>query len=374
MSFEDNIRYLQRLFRDAGYEVVRRSVDISDLSRADRVVDCEIIARKDFFNIMYMEAESNWRSIAGEVAIKSKYPCLVITRYGDTHHILTSVKNYGTHNAKPWHVVLETGSRPTQMLDAIRYMKARLDDDHDKIYRRVQDAFDKLSEYRQAVEEFGKNLEKIIKDTESAMNEAILNNKRYDVMARKMLKMCREVISRQIDIKDIRSMLLQHILTYRIFALVYDVTDFHETNVVARSLENLKETLRMPYEKISYKTIELIAESVTDTDQRQEFLKKVYETFYDKYDPNRADKDGIVYTPSEAVSFMVKSTDYLLKKHFGKQMSDSGVSVLDPATGTGTFLIHIMRQIGKSKIKQKYASDLHANEISILPYYSAVKK
>lgn len=371
MSFEDNIRYLQRLLRDAGYEIVRDAVDISAFTNADRIVDCEIIARKDFFNIMYMEAESNWKSIASEVAVRSDWPCVVITRYGDTHHMLTTVANYGTHDKKPWHVVLETGSRPSQMLDAIRCMKVSQGDDHNKIDKRVQAVFRKLSEYVQAVEEFGKNLEKIIKSTESAMNQAILGNKQYDAKAKKMLKMCKEVISNQIDMEDVRSMLLQHILTYRIFALVYDVTDFHETNAVARSLEDLKKTLKMPYKKISYKTIELIAESVTDTDQRQKFLKKVYETFYEKYDPDRADKDGIVYTPSEAVNFMVRSADHLLEKHFGKSMADSGVSVLDPATGTGTFMIHVMRQIGKSKIKQKYASDLHANEISILPYYIA---
>ena len=371
MSFEDNIRYLQRLFRDAGYEIIRDYVDISALAKADRVVDCEIIARKDFFNVMYMEAESNWKSIASEVVMKSVYPCVLVTRYGDTHYILSTVVNYGTHNKKPWHVVLETRSRPSQLLDAIRYMKVSQDDDHDEIYKKVQTIFAKLSEYMQAVEEFGKNLEKIIKNTEAVMNQAILGNKQYNDKAKELLNMCKEVISNQIDMEDVRSMLLQHILTYRIFALVYDVTDFHETNAVARSLEDLKKTLKMPYEKISYKTIELIAESVTDTDQRQKFLKKVYETFYEKYDPDRADKDGIVYTPSEAVNFMVKSADNLLEKHFGKSMSDSGVSVLDPATGTGTFMIHVMRQIGKSKIKQKYISDLHANEISILPYYIA---
>lgn len=371
MSFEDNIRPLQLALRDAGYETVRIPVDISVLANAEKVVDCEIIARKDFFNIMYMEAESNWRSIASDVANKSRYPCMVITRYRDTHHILTAVQNYGTRDAKPRHVVLEARSRPSQLFEFIRSIKADPHDDHVAIDGKVQASFDRYSEYKQAVEDFGKNLRSIIKKTESAMSQAISGNRRYDAKAKKMLGMCREVISRQIDMADIKSMLLQHILTYRIFALVYDVTDFHETNAVARSLEDLKKTLKIPYEKISYETIELIAESVTDTDRRQELLKKVYETFYESYDPDRADKDGIVYTPSEAVDFMVRSADYLLEEHFGKHMSDSGVSVLDPATGTGTFLVHIMRQIGKSKIRQKYASDLHANEISILPYYIA---
>lgn len=371
MNFDSNVRPLQRSFKGAGYESIRDPVDISTLDKADKVIDCEIIARKDFFNIMYMEAESNWRGIASDAATKSKYPCLMITRYGNAHHIFTTVQEHGTRNARLRHVVLETGARPALLQEFIRAIKATPHDDYVVIDEKVQTAFDKFSEYKQAVEEFGKNLDSIIKKTEAAMNKSISGNKRYDVKARNLLSMCKEVISDQIDMDDIKSMLLQHILTYRIFALVYDVTDFHETNVVARSLEEIKKTLDMPYDKISYKTMELIAESVTDADQRQEFLKKVYETFYEKYDPDRADKDGIVYTPSEAVNFMVKSTEVLLKKHFGKSMSDNGVTILDPATGTGTFLVHVMRQIGKSKIRQKYSSDLHANEISILPYYIA---
>ena len=371
MSFDENVRFLQHLFRDAGYEIIRDPVDVSAFTMSDRVVDCEIIARKDFFNVMYMEAESNWRRIASDAASKSKYPCIMITKYGNSHHIFTTVQGHGTHNTKIRHVVLETRARPSSLSELIQAVEVNPHDDHIAIDGNVQAAFDRFSEYKLAVEEFGKNLGAIIKKTESAMNRAMSGNKKYDVKAKKLLAMCREVISGQVNMDDVKSMLLQHILTYRIFALVYDVTDFHETNVVARSLEDIKKTLSMPHDKISYKTMELIAESVTDTDQRQEFLKKVYETFYEKYDPDRADKDGIVYTPSEAVNFMVKSTDELLKKHFGKNLSDDGVTILDPATGTGTFLVYIIRQIGKSQIKKKYTSDLHANEISILPYYIA---
>lgn len=371
MSYDENVRRLQRELRDAGYEVVRTPVDISALAKADKVIDCEIIARKDFFNIMYMEVESDWRGIAARIVLMSKHPCVLITRYGNTHHILSTVKEYGTRDAEAMHVVVETRHTIASLAEFIRAIKVNPHDDHILIDIKVQAAFDKFSEYKQALDEFGKNLAAIIKKTEAVMNQAITGNKRYDAKAKNLLGMCKEVISDQIDMDDIRSMLLQHILTYRIFALVYDVTDFHETNAVARSLEEIKNTLDMPHDKISYKTMELIAESVTDIDQRQEFLKKVYETFYEKYDPDRADKDGIVYTPSEAVSFMVKSTDELLKKHFNKSLSDDGVTILDPTTGTGTFLVYIIKQIKKTQIKNKYINDLHANEISILPYYIA---
>jgi len=78
-----------------------------------------------------------------------------------------------------------------------------------------------------------------------------------------------------------------------------------------------------------------------------------------------------VYTPSEVVNFMVRSTDQLLKKHFKKSISDDEITILDPATGTGTFLVHILRQISIDKLEQKYTKEIHANEISILPYYIA---
>ena len=116
----------------------------------------------------------------------------------------------------------------------------------------------------------------------------------------------------------------QHILTYRIFALVYGERDFHHANVVARELESLKKVLGISERRINYNTMELIAESITDIEQRQEFLKKFYETFYEKYDPDKAKRDGIVYTPSEVVNFMVASTDQLLKKHFRRSLSDDG--------------------------------------------------
>ena len=97
--------------------------------------------------------------------------------------------------------------------------------------------------------------------------------------------------------------------------MVYDVERFHGTNAVARELESLKGMLNHVGRNMWITvTMEIIAESITETRERQEFLKRLYETFYAKYDPKRADRDGIVYTPSEVVDFIVKSTNYLLKR------------------------------------------------------------
>ena len=97
----------------------------------------------------------------------------------------------------------------------------------------------------------------------------------------------------------------------------------------------------------------------------------VYETFYKSYNPKKADRLGVVYTPNEIVRFMIESTDYLLQKHFGRMLEDKGVEILDPATGTGTFICDLIDHISKDKLEHKYRNEMHANEVEILPYYIA---
>ena len=89
------------------------------------------------------------------------------------------------------------------------------------------------------------------------------------------------------------------------------------------------------------------------------------------YNPKAADRLGIVYTPNEIVRFMIESVDYLVHKHFGKLLADSGVEILDPATGTGTFVTELIEYLPKDKLRYKYKYEMHCNEVAILPYYIA---
>ena len=148
-------------------------------------------------------------------------------------------------------------------------------------------------------------------------------------------------------------MLVQHILTHHIFSMVYDVEAFQGSNAVARELENLKGLLGLTESRVDYSDIEVIAESVTGTGERQEFLKRLYETFYERYDPKKADRDGIVYTPTEVVEFIVKSTDHLLRKNFARSLSDEEVVILDPFAGTGTFIVHVLERISIEQLDKK---------------------
>ena len=109
--------------------------------------------------------------------------------------------------------------------------------------------------------------------------------------------------------------------------------------------------------------------------ERQLFLKKIYQDFYNSYHKGVADRLGIIYTPNEMVKFIVQSTNSILKKHFNKELKDKHVHILDPATGTGTFITelieYIYNQSDKETLQYKYMNEIHANEISVLPYYVA---
>ena len=370
-DFEANLKRIQKKLGNAGFAKIREPYDTSRLAREIAVRDVELIAKKDYYTVLYLEAESNWRGIATDVARKNGNECLVITRYG-SHTIMSTLRDYGTLNPKPRHVVIEDGATKRWSIDGfMKLIKVHGGDNSMTIDGRVQSAMDAFSDYRDALGRFGENLGGIIDRTRKTVDKAIRGNAAYNAAAKKLLGMFRETISDAITLSDIRDMLVQHILTYRIFSMVYDVEAFQGSNAVARELETLKELLGLTENRVDYSDIEVIAESITGTGERQEFLKRLYETFYERYDPKKADRDGIVYTPTEVVEFIVKSTDHLLRNNFARSLSDEKVVILDPFTGTGTFIVHVLERISMEQLKKKYTGELHANEISILPYYIA---
>ena len=371
MTFREGARILRSKLRHAGFAATGDPYDTSKLEKGRSVADIEVIARKDYYDVIYLETKSNWRGISADVAKSNLHPCLVIARYGDRHTILSTTTDHYARDRKARYVVVDNGAKKYSVSRFIRSIRSGPGDDTGSVDAKVQKAFDEFSAYKEAMDNFAENLDDIIKTTIAVVEKGIEGNERYAARMGSLLGMCREVISAGMDEDDIRDMLVQHILTYGIFEMVYDVHDFHATNALAKSLELLKETLGIPDRHVDYETMELIAESLTDTRERQEFLKRVYETFYAKYDSKTADRDGIVYTPSEVVDFMVESTETLLKERFGKSFSDDGVIMLDPFTGTGTFIVHALERISLDKIKTKYKNDLHANEKYILPYYIA---
>jgi predicted helicase len=114
-------------------------------------------------------------------------------------------------------------------------------------------------------------------------------------------------------------------------------------------------------------------ESGERVDKKQAFLKAIYENFYKVYNPKAADRLGVVYTPNEIVRFVIESADWLCERHFKRNLVDRDVHLLDPATGTGTFICELIDHCRgqPAKLRHKYRHELHANEVAILPYYVA---
>jgi predicted helicase len=194
------------------------------------------------------------------------------------------------------------------------------------------------------------------------------------------LELCKAEINPDITLEDIREMMIQHILTSDIFNKIFDDSDFHRHNTIAAELEKLTDILFTYEERRNllhsiehyYEAINATAAGITDHHEKQKFLKVLYENFYKVYNPKAADRLGVVYTPNEIVQFMVQSTDHLLHKHFGKTLADKNVEILDPATGTGTFICEIIENaIPKHQLEYKFKNEIHANEVAILPYYIA---
>ena len=174
-------------------------------------------------------------------------------------------------------------------------------------------------------------------------------------------------------------MLLQHILTKDIFHRVLDEDQFHKENNVAGQLDELEGTFftgnvrREAIDRLRayYGAIGRAADEIADYAEKQQFLKAIYEDFYQAYNPAAADRLGVVYTPNEVVDFIIRGTDWLLQKHFGKTLADDNVQILDPATGTGTFITNLINHLPLDRLEGKYRNEIHANEVAILPYYIA---
>ena len=236
-----------------------------------------------------------------------------------------------------------------------------------------------IEKFDEALQKFKEDIPTIVDTLRNTIREEFKTNKKFVSASEDFFEMCQKEINPQITKDDIREMIIQHILTEDLFKSVFDESDFHHENNIAAQLESLVNTFMsrsMRQNQLGelghyYKTLNAQAALVSDHHEKQKFLKVVYENFYKVYNPKGADKLGVVYTPNEIVRFMVQSTDYLLHRHFNKGMADKNVHILDPATGTGTFITDIIDFIPKQYIEHKYKHEIFANEVAILPYYVA---
>jgi predicted helicase len=238
-----------------------------------------------------------------------------------------------------------------------------------------------VSDFRRAVEKFKDDLPKVLEALREMFDAQQKSNKPFGKALKVFLKLCQDNIHADITLDDVREMLIQHILTEDIFLRIFDDSQFHRENNIARELTRIEETFFTGTTKKNtlrglesyYGAIRQAAAGIADHHEKQGFLKAIYENFYKVYNPKLADRLGVVYTPGEIVRFMLNGTEALLHKHFGKLLQDHHVEILDPATGTGTFITDLLEHLkgNKAALEYKYKNEIHCNEIAILPYYIA---
>ena len=236
-----------------------------------------------------------------------------------------------------------------------------------------------VRDFRAAIAKFRDDIPHILEALREEIKKAESENAKFRDRRNAFLDLCRQSINPEIEIFDIHEMLIQHILTEDIFTNIFHDAQFHRENNIAREISEILNTFftgaarRNVLRSIEhyYAVIRRKSENIANHHEKQKFLKAVYENFYKAYNPKAADRLGIVYTPNEIVRFMVESADYLVHKHFGKLLSDPGVEILDPCTGTGTYITELIEYLPPDALKHKYKHEIHCNEVAILPYYIA---
>lgn len=175
-------------------------------------------------------------------------------------------------------------------------------------------------------------------------------------------------------------MLSQHLVTKPVFDAVFDGYDFAAENPVAQVMGRMLRVLDGSNLEAETERLEGFYESVRErcagidnAAGKQRIITELYEKFFSLAFSKTAKSLGIVYTPVQIVDFILRSVDWLARTHLGRGISDKGVHVLDPFTGTGTFIVRLLQSglISKADLARKYASELHANEILLLAYYIA---
>jgi len=236
-----------------------------------------------------------------------------------------------------------------------------------------------VREFIKALVKFTEDVPTIVQSLRELIQTEADTNKDFITKRDEFLANCRTEINPEITLEDVREMIIQHILTEDIFNNIFGDSGFLQNNNIARELEGvismfMTRAVRQNYLgniRSYYDTIRDAASGIADHHEKQKFLKNIYENFYKVYNPKGADRLGVVYTPNEIVRFMIESTDYLLEKHFNTSLAEKNVEILDPATGTGTFVAELIEHIPAQYLPYKFEHEIHANEVAILPYYIA---
>ena len=240
---------------------------------------------------------------------------------------------------------------------------------------------------RRYLEDWSKDVAEIARRHIQGIEIILKQNQESKVAFDKFLRSLQHNINESINQDQAIEMLAQHLITLPIFDTLFGEYGFVNNNPVSSAMEQIIEELsQYGFEKEQkelqpfYDSVRLRAEGIDNAQAKQKIIITLYDKFFSTGFKSTTERLGIVFTPVEVVDFIVKSVDVVLRKHFGKTLASENVHILDPFTGTGTFItrtLHYLKslmdngEITFDDILRKYTQELHANEIVLLSYYIA---
>lgn len=190
----------------------------------------------------------------------------------------------------------------------------------------------------------------------------------------------RDDLNPSVSDDDIVEMLAQHLITKPVFEVLFSDYSFASHNPMSQAMQGVLDLLQEHHlDKEAdtlqrfYDSVKMRASGIENAQGKQKIVVELYDKFFRNAFPKMTERLGIVYTPVEVVDFIVRSVNDVLKSEFGQTVGSEGVHIIDPFTGTGTFITRLLQSglMTPAEIKKKYATELHANEIVLLAYYIA---
>jgi predicted helicase len=229
-------------------------------------------------------------------------------------------------------------------------------------------------------EQWAKNVAEIAEKQVERINTLVKQDGTHKKAFNDFLGGLQKNINPSITQQEAVDMLSQHIITKPVFEALFEGYSFVQNNAISLSMQKMLDLIEdQAVEKDLavmdkfYKSVKNKAKDIDNAEGKQRIIIELYDKFFKTAFPKLVEKLGIVYTPVEVVDFIIHSVNHVLKEEFGRNLSDENIHILDPFTGTGTFITRLLQSglIDKKNLRRKYEKEIHANEIVLLAYYIA---
>ena len=258
---------------------------------------------------------------------------------------------------------------------AIRYqLEMRFEQLQNVIFARMVQKVGSKRYWEQWASDVAKIAEKHITQINQLITEDGKARKAFDSFLRGLHKDINPSVSESQAVE----MLAQHIITQPVFEALFESSEFTSGNPVSKAMSKIVTLLNEKIDAADHKSLEAFydsvrrrAEGIDNAESKQKIVVELYDKFFTTAFPKVKEQLGIVYTPVEVVDFIIHSVEHVLNEQFGRSLNDRGVKIIDPFTGTGTFITRLLQSGIIKDVEYKYKNEIFANEIVLLAYYIA---